>query len=254
VSTNLYLNADGTYRLDIAAMVNAKHSLFVAVPSPGEVESDAKRDLGLLSNYMSRTLIPYTEHSHNGNSLVPLARCIMAEEFLKSGCSHLLFIDADQTFRVEDPLRMMAANLDICGAAVAKKKMTLPQMLNQTTVDDLLEAGTTANYVANGLGEVLPWAREVQRVGTGFMMVKRTVFLKIMERNPELKFMTKPEGDADKQEYLYNFFPVGVRNRRYYGEDYGFCDLARDAGCRIWVDRVARVGHIGKFTYWCKLP
>jgi hypothetical protein len=254
VSTNLYLNADGTYRLDVAAMVNAKHGLFIAIPTAGTMHSEAVKCLLDLQIHMAKTPVQCLVHFHNGNSLVPLARNIITEEFLKSGMSHLLFLDSDQTYRPEEPLRMMAANLDVYSAPVSKKKQNYEEMLNQTTVQALLEAGTTANYVANGLGEVLPWAREVQRVGTGFMMVKRTVFLKIMELHPELKFATKPADDPDKQECLYNFFPVGVRNGRYYGEDYGFCDLAREAGFRIWVDRVARVGHIGPFTYWCKLP
>ena len=49
------------------------------------------------------------------DSLIARARNTVAAEFLKSDCSHLLFIDADIQFNPRDAIRLLMAHKDIVG-------------------------------------------------------------------------------------------------------------------------------------------
>lgn len=84
--------------------------------------------------------------------------------------------------------------------------------------------------------------QETQWVGTGCMMVKREVFLKIREMAPQLWPTTVP-----RQTHL----PHGWFNRisADIGEDVSFCSRARQCGFKVYVHKGALAGHIGPMIY-----
>lgn len=97
---------------------------------------------------------------------------------------------------------------------------------------------------------------EVEAAATGFMCVDRAVF-EAMKPNCE-----KYQDDSlkpDENEHLHMWFAWGWMekgNGRFRrGEDYTFCEKARAAGFRTWVDPSIKLGHhVGQFKFGASLP
>ena len=54
-------------------------------------------------------------------SLITRARNNIAYDFLKSDCTHLMFIDADTRFDIQDVLTLACLDKDVVSAAIPKK-------------------------------------------------------------------------------------------------------------------------------------
>ncbi len=67
---------------------------------------------------------------------------------------------------------------------------------------------------------------EMTEAPTGFMVIKRAVFERLMASYPDLAYVPDSIGEADLGLH-YRFFDVMVdpQTRRYLSEDYGFCRL-----------------------------
>jgi hypothetical protein len=65
------------------------------------------------------------------------------------------------------------------------------------------------------------------------MVVKRRVFELIKTAYPELSFY-----DIDKngeKVHYFDYFPQGVKQGRWVGEDFAFCRLWSDIGGKMWI-------------------
>ena len=84
---------------------------------------------------------------------------------------------------------------------------------------------------------------------TGFMVIKRAVFERLMARYPELNYVPDGIGEADRGLH-YRFFDVMVdpQTRRYLSEDYGFCRLWSGLGESIYIDANSNLSHQGAKT------
>jgi hypothetical protein len=170
-----------------------------------------------------------------GCSVVSRARNIIAHQFLKSDCDNLMFIDADMTFAADDIIRLMCWNQDkaiVAGAYEARKEGKVyivsldgghgvngPQ--GKVTMD---EAGLVRAY----------------RVATGFMMIQRRVFEVLRDAHPEWEHK-----DTNTEERMYAYFDFKCTPEGYIGEDFLFCDRAREAGFSAWIDPTIKLGHMG---------
>lgn len=170
----------------------------------------------------------------SGCSVVSRARNIIADQLLESDCTHLLFVDSDTNFNADDVFRLLAFadKKDIvAGIAATRKK----QKVYYSTLDQ----DEDGNIVMDRMGLV-----RVLRAGTGFMMIKREVFEKLREVHPEWKFYD-PNTDKD----MYSFFDFKSTPEGYVGEDYLFCDRAREQGFTVWVDPTIKLGHMGMHEF-----
>lgn len=101
-----------------------------------------------------------------------------------------------------------------------------------------MPTGPTAQiYKENGERELI-WTmpestglQEIGSVGMGVMLIKKRVFAKLSEPWFET--------------------PWRHDKRGYIGEDVYFCNKARDAGFKIWIDHDVskEIGHIGTFEF-----
>ena len=110
-------------------------------------------------------------------SLITRARNYLVDEFLRSPYTHLMFIDADIEFDVESVLRALAYDKPIMAAAYPKKALPVQYAINFKFND--IEKKQVR--VENGAVEVLD-------ASTGFFLVKREVFEKMMQAYPELHY------------------------------------------------------------------
>jgi len=168
----------------------------------------------------------------SNESNVNRARNSCAAKFLSGDATHLMFVDADIQFRAEDIVKLVAHDKDIVGGIYPQKtlppKMVVNTLDNARTEGDLIEVGT---------------------LGTGFMLVKRTVFEQMIAAG------ATPYGDdiglSDVENAnQYDFFNCTIdSNGRYLTEDWSFCRKWRELGGEIWADTTVALAHVGYYRF-----
>lgn len=170
-----------------------------------------------------------------GCSVVSRARNLLVKDFLDSPCTELLFVDSDINFEPESILRLMAWGSDPKKGVVAGVPRVRDAKATYIATLDRDEDGLTMN----GMGLV-----RAKRVATAFMWVARKVFEDLVAAHPERDYY---EQRQDK--HLNAVFDFEVTAEGYIGEDFLFCDRAREAGYEVWVDPTITLGHMGVQEY-----
>ena len=185
------------------------------------------------------------------SSLITKARNILARQFLQSDYSHLLFIDADMTFRPEDLMRLLDADKDVIAAICPRKEINWPAVAAfarahpDATPQALAQAG--ASYGTYELltddPVFLDQPVEVGAIGTGIMLIKRAAFDRVRAAPGHQVISEGPDAGEDI------FFDTTFADGRYVSEDISFCRRFRAAGGRVWGAPWFRVGHIGNHEF-----
>jgi len=171
-----------------------------------------------------------------GCSVVSRARNLLVRDFLDSDATELLFIDSDINFEPEDILRLMAWGTDTrkgIVAAVPRVRDVNPVYIANLDYDENHE------LTMNRMGLV-----RAEHVATAFMWVNRKVFEDLVEAHPEWTYWDKRAGKD-----LSAIFDFKVTREGYIGEDFLFCDRAREAGYEVWIDPTITLGHMGVQEY-----
>lgn len=227
-------------------------SLFVATPMYGGqchgVFARSTNDLAILSKHYGITVKFYYLFNE---SLITRARNYCCDEFLRSDCTHMIFIDSDIGFNANDVITMLAlmdeqdpdCPYDIMCGPYPKKCISWEKIaaaVNQGAADEnpnILEK-FVGDYVFNPVGgqkEIkLQEPAEVLEGGTGFMMFKRTSLERFADRYPEL--MYKPDHirteHFDGSREIMAFFDALIDNKQshLFDELEKFYNLNPDAG------------------------
>jgi hypothetical protein len=87
-------------------------------------------------------------------------------------------------------------------------------------------------------------------VGSGFMLVQKESFAKLMKWYPELLFNANPDLAKDRPQTWAGWNPVliprpdwGEGEKELLSEDYSFCHRAAEVGIRVAVDLRMRLKH-----------
>jgi hypothetical protein len=171
-----------------------------------------------------------------GCSVVSRARNLLAQDLLESNCDFLMFIDSDINFEAEDVFRLMAWGTDPKKGIVAAVPRTRSETKNYIATLDYDDNG---ELTMNGMGLV-----RAKRVATAFMLVRREVFVTMAEAHPEWKYY-----DTRSDRTLTAMFDFKVTEEGYMGEDFLFCDRARELGFDVWIDPSISLGHMGVQEY-----
>lgn len=169
-------------------------------------------------------------------SLITRARNYLVDEFLRSGYTHLLFIDSDILFDPRDVLALLALDKDIIGGPYPKKSINWKNVFrgaekiintpafDKTNFDFSSLEGLAGDYVFNPVPGTKQFKvtepLEVMEIGTGFMMVKRQVFDRFKESYPHLNYKPDHVGQSnfDGSRYIHAYFDT-VIDRGYTFED-----------------------------------
>lgn len=199
-----------------------------------------------------------------GESHVNRARNTSVARFLQTDCTHYLTIDSDIANSAEQIQRLIGHDLPIVAGLYAKKEVGPAQW-----VLNAIDGIETPDE--NGL-------IEVKCAGTGFLLVDRQVFEKMIERNAVRKeenkaMLAKLEGVLgasdcaylaklcmhDNIEYqddsrkrmgtMHNFFHAGVWGDRFLSEDWWFSETARAMGIKVYADTKVQLVHVGYADY-----
>lgn len=153
-------------------------------------------------------------------SLITRARNYLVDEFLRSGYTHLLFIDSDIHFDPQDVLALIGLDKDVIGGPYPKKSINWKNisqaMLKNPTISPGELDALTGDYVFNPVPGTKQFKvtepLEVMEIGTGYMMVKREVFDKFKEAYPTLTYKPDHVGQAnfDGSRYIHAYFDTVI--------------------------------------------
>jgi len=251
-----------------------KNKLFVATPMYGGMAHGLYIKSSLdLQNTMSKYGIETKFSFLFNESLITRARNYLVDEFLRSGHTHMLFIDSDIHFNPQDVLAMMALDKDVIGGPYPKKAINWknvaeaarkhpdmdPKELEQLVGDYVFNVvkGTSQFSVTEPL--------EVMEIGTGYMMIKREVFEKMKDAYPTIHYKPDHVGQSnfDGSRYIHAYFDTvidykdsitGGGSDRYLSEDYMFCQMWRKIGGEIFLCPWMKTQHIGTYAFTGDMP
>ncbi len=186
------------------------------------------------SNTCRQLGIDWTVETLTNESLISRARNTLAARFLNNPDStHLMFIDADIGWEPWHLLALLDHDKDIIGGLYPMKSLPVKWVVNGF---DGAETGP------NGL-------QEVSKTGTGFMLIKRSVFEKMKVHEKVIPFNNDIGLDPALDQYLMTYFDTDVRENRYYSEDWTFCENWRDLGGKVYVDKRVLLKHTGSYVF-----
>ena len=199
--------------------------IMLAVPTyDGKIGIKSAFQFASLSLVLQKLDIGLELAQVSGCAIVSKARNLLVTQFMKSDCTHLLFVDADINWTASNVLQLVVKSKDIVSGLYPSRvegKGVFLQVHEEQTVTGLLR---------------------VMAVGTGFMLIARYVLQAMMDKRPELAYK-----DGDQTHYA--LFDCAVRDAKYVGEDYNFCHRAIENGFNIFVDQANVLGHIGVKEY-----
>ena len=202
--------------------------LAVAVPSNGVWMADFGLSLVQMFAYMSTSMFADGEHREvafidKRSSNLPRSRHECVEDAILKGCTHLLFIDSDQTFPHDTAHRLLAHKKQVVGANIALKTMpSYPTARARGSAPFGVPISSSAEKT--GLEKV--W-----RIGCGLVLVD----LAIVRDIPRPWFSIEYD----------------QKTGQFEGEDWYFMRKLEAAGAEIWIDHdlSKQVGHVGQFVY-----
>ena len=240
--------------------------LFVATPMYGGLCTGGYT-MGILEcvqTFMQHSVQMYYSYMMN-ESLITRARNGMAYDFLQSDATHLMFIDADISFKPQDIVRMIQADKDIICGLYPKKEINWQLVSNAVKqgVDFRDLPNYTGSFVVNLVGGAnettgnINEPMEIDNGGTGFMLIKREVFETLRPTVP--KYTNDMIQITDKnpvKKIIDEFFATSIDEdtNRLLSEDYHFCKIARKAGFKVYAAPWANLVHSGTYNFSGTLP
>ena len=257
--------APGQQKLEVKLEDLRKEKIFIATPCYGGQLTEAYfRSTIRLLTFCNQHQIPIAFGTIANESLVTRARNVLVAYFLKSDFTRLMFIDADIEFQVEDVIKLIAHNKEVAVGAYPKKGVNwqrIRESVKQTDqpFDDKAIASFGSDYAIN----FKFINREAKQIAienglirlhdgaTGFMMIKREVIQKMIEKYPELKYNNDLNTPPELNPHFYAFFDTMIdpKDKRYLSEDYTFSRRWQDIGGEIWLDPSISLNHYGSFNF-----
>ena len=180
-----------------------------------------------------------------GDSLLPAARNILLAHFYHAKeFTDLVFWDSDIWTEGEEIIRLLDHPVDVVGGSYRYK-----------SDDENYPMGWLPDPEEKGLRAVDPMTGEpswkglieVAAVPGGFLRITRKAVDALYAKYPERMFKAKNAPDIESVCCLYEV-PF-VETIGLVGEDYIFCERAREAGLKVWLDPVLNINHSGNKEY-----
>lgn len=193
-----------------------------------------------------------------GDALITRCRQNLVAQFLENDKStHLFFIDADIAFDPPQVFRLLDFGVDITAGVYPTKRIDWAKLeaMAKAGMTNLESASLT--YVLEpenpGRIETRNGFAKVRYAGTGFMMIRREVLLKMIEHYPELSYSNEhqaqdPWRGSKWRSALFNCI-LDNATGTYLSEDFSFCKRWTDMGGEVWVDLNSRLSHTGTMTF-----
>jgi hypothetical protein len=225
--------------------------------------------------YFTLLEIKYEIITIGNESLIPRARNgIVAKFMADTEATHLMFIDADITFQWENIVQLILHDKDLSGGCYPKKMINWDKVKHHikanSDIDENLLIAKSVDYVFNPIynkevddkGNVKLTSKiqngliNVKDLGTGFMLIKKSVIEIMMYKYETFKYVNNVAGYSNSsndkiKEYFYTLFDTEIDpdSRVYLSEDYLFCKRWRECGGECWLDLSCNLNHTGSMDY-----
>jgi len=245
-----------------------KRKLFLAAPMyGGQCAGMFAKSVADLSSICTSNGIELRSYFLFNESLITRARNYCVDEFMRSDCTHMMFIDSDIGFDPRDVLAMLAlqgedTEYDVLAGPYPKKcisweKIKLAVDKGVADEDPNVLEKFVGDYVFNpkgGGGNIrIDQPVEVMEVGTGFMMTRRSAFEKFEKAFPHYSY--KPDHvrteafDGSREIMQYFQAEIDPASKRYLSEDYWFCQKMIEIGGKIWYCPWIKLQHVGSYIF-----
>jgi len=214
-------------------------SILIGLPCYGGVVSDKTTNaLFKLGKQFVRNNIDHGILTLANESLISRGRSRIANFFINNtDFEYLFFLDSDVGFEADDVLKLLNYNKEmVCGAYPMK---TVPLKWNFTITEPKQREG---DLVA------------IDKIGIGFSLIHRNVFIRIAKQYPELKYIPTNEStthNPTEAEYdnSYHYFHEMRQGDIYLPEDLSFFTRARTVGMQAWMDTSINLCHVGSHVF-----
>jgi hypothetical protein len=189
-------------------------------------------------------------------SLITRARNELTRLFLEKGFDYLMFVDADISFDAHAISILMAADRDIVCGMYPKKEIDWKKVEQAAKAgkDNLADysGAFVFNMAAQQAETDIDGCVEIRHGGTGFMLIKRQVFEKLMPHVPT--YRTSSFKDPVTGEYAkpltHEFFATSIDDTgALLSEDYHFCELWRKHGGKVYANPFIKLEHVGTYVF-----
>lgn len=236
------------------------YSIFLATPVHSDVSIHYTQALLEFQKFCFENKIKVTFQLFK-SSLITQGRNLCVGAFMETGHSHMLFIDADIDFQAKSIMKMIEKDKDVISVPYPMKTFNWEKVFENIKagkIKSAVQLSTAANTYPMKLPDednikIQDGCIEVSHSPTGCMLIKRSVFEKMIEKYPDLKIIqpTIINGKPTEKPFLYNFFDTmfDKENHTYMGEDFAFCKRWKDIGgkCHAIVDQL--ISHVGEHQY-----
>lgn len=231
--------------------------IFVAIPSgSSRIYTHTVLKLLELDRLCKNNNIDLDIVFENGTSIVHHARNILVSQFINcTNDDYILFIDDDIEFEPINIIEMIATNCDVISGIYPYKRYNWNKIINvaRLSINDNIDRTneikncglyyTFTNPENNLEFEVKKEPVEVEGVGTGCLLIKRSVVIKMLESMKE-----RSKYVLNDNEY-YRLFDIEIENGVMVSEDFWFCRRWREIGGRVYIATWAKCAHWGHHKY-----
>jgi hypothetical protein len=245
-----------------------KKKLFIATPMyGGQCAGMFTKSTNDLAMACSKYGIDVRFYYLFNESLITRARNYCTDEFLRSDCTHMLFIDSDIGFNFKDVFTLLhlcepSTGFDIVTGPYPKKTISWEKIKSAVdqgfgTENPFELENFVGDYVFNAAEGITEFRVDepvqIREGGTGFMMIHRNTFERYALAYPELSYLPDHVRTEhfDGTREITAFFDtiIDPKTKRYLSEDYMFSQYAREAGLKIWMCPWMQLKHVGSYTF-----
>lgn len=203
-------------------------------------------------------------------SLITRARNRLVADFLKTDCTHMLFIDADIAFSPRDVKALVDADVEACCGAYPMKAVGWQNVIQAAqdgkSQEQCERAGArfAVNLTAPGTNGAA--IQGMQKAGhtfipvgdaaTGFLLLRREVITRFIDRyRDEIAYVADYEPDMGQTHHMVfqaGPDPIAVQRGeppRYLSEDYWFSRKWQMMGGIVWLCLDVKLSHTGTYTF-----
>lgn len=206
-----------------------------------------------LSEAANKSGVKFTTIFLGNESLIQRGRNTIAHHFLSMpDATHLLFIDADLKFRVEDVVKMIKADKSLIIGPVPLKGYNWEEVRQRALAGEKEINRTGGVFNINHLpgiqmeDEETPF--EIEHGGNAMMMIRRDC---LEELAPHTPYYTNGGASLPDGEKILDFFRVEIDKEKNHllSEDYFFCSSYRKIGGKVWCAPWCEIGHFGAHLF-----
>jgi hypothetical protein len=190
-------------------------------------------------------------------SLVTRGRNTIVAAFLDLPAeTHLMFIDADIGFSVQQLQRMLNFDQDVVAGMYPLKAIDYDNAAFQRAAAGEPLQTAQLRYVGTPLSGEDRETRDgfvtAEYAGAGFLLIKRRVLEQMAAKYPETHYKTAHNSAVNNpSSNLFALFDcvIDPATGHYLSEDYAFCKRWRDLGGAIWLDSRSKLTHVGPHDF-----